>query len=426
MKSLILVVALTYGGALVSLFRPYYGLLVYISFSIIKPNDLWPWSVSGGNYSRIVGVALLAGWALAGFGDWRLGRARRAIGSLVAYTVWAAVGIFYSEDTGLATAYVEELAKIVLPILAGITLIDSVAKLKQLAWVILLSVGYIALEFNLSYYNGYNRIRYGTFGGFDNNGIAIMLNTCVWLAILLGFDAKGWWQRLLCLGSALLIINGVLMSNSRGGMLTLLVSSMIAVPLIPKRASHYLLFALIFVLGIRMAGPEARERFMTIFAEADDRDASLEGRSRLLSYAIDSIRKRPVLGVGPNQWTIVVKRDYPIKEGHATEVHNTWAQITAELGLVGLFLILSYYGSCACRLIPIALDRRADVDPDLNSLARAVVASIAGSVLACSFVTVEALEPPYYIALIGCLVVKMYNCESSRINLHQRTGRYLS
>ncbi len=40
MKGLIFTYVLTYGGALVSLFRPYYGFLVYVCFGLLKPEAL--------------------------------------------------------------------------------------------------------------------------------------------------------------------------------------------------------------------------------------------------------------------------------------------------------------------------------------------------------------------------------------------------
>ena len=40
MKGLIFTYLLTYGGAAVSLFRPFTGLLIYVCFAIIKPDAL--------------------------------------------------------------------------------------------------------------------------------------------------------------------------------------------------------------------------------------------------------------------------------------------------------------------------------------------------------------------------------------------------
>ena len=66
MKGLIFTYLLTYGGAAASLFNPFIGLLVYVAFAILRPESLWHWSVPEGNYSRIVAIALLIGWARRG------------------------------------------------------------------------------------------------------------------------------------------------------------------------------------------------------------------------------------------------------------------------------------------------------------------------------------------------------------------------
>src|SRR5262249_25648756 len=82
-KGLIFTYLLTYGGAAASLYRPFYGLLVYICFAIVRPEAMWYWAVPEGNYSRIVAIALLVGWALHGFGSWKLGRAKGVVVALI-------------------------------------------------------------------------------------------------------------------------------------------------------------------------------------------------------------------------------------------------------------------------------------------------------------------------------------------------------
>ena len=124
-------------------------------------------------------------------------------------------GALQSVDQEAAWSFVEILSKIVLPVVVGITLIDSTRKLVQLAWVILLSNAYTALEFNLSYFQGYNRLREEGFGGMDNNCIAIGLVTCVGLAIFLGLESRKSWMKAVAFGSGLLLIHAVLLSNSR-------------------------------------------------------------------------------------------------------------------------------------------------------------------------------------------------------------------
>src|SRR5213595_1334522 len=116
MKGLLFTYALTYGGALASFFSPFVGLLIYICFSIIRPESLWHWSVPRGNYSRIVAIALLIGWALNGFGNWRLGKGRIVVACFIGFWSWALISTLATAlfpERGFA--YLENMAKILLP-----------------------------------------------------------------------------------------------------------------------------------------------------------------------------------------------------------------------------------------------------------------------------------------------------------------------
>ena len=48
MKGLLFTYLMTYGGGLLALFTPFYGLLVYVCFAIVKPDAMWSWSVRVG------------------------------------------------------------------------------------------------------------------------------------------------------------------------------------------------------------------------------------------------------------------------------------------------------------------------------------------------------------------------------------------
>src|SRR5688572_8284442 len=87
-KGLIFTFVLTYGGAIASIFDPFIGLLVYVCFSILKPDALWHWVELPGNSSRTVAIALLVGWALKGFGRWDLGRGKLMVWSFVVFFAW--------------------------------------------------------------------------------------------------------------------------------------------------------------------------------------------------------------------------------------------------------------------------------------------------------------------------------------------------
>ena len=411
MKGLIFTYAMTYGGALIALYNPFYGLLVYVCFAIVRPDSMWYWSVPQGNYSRTVAVALLAGWVLQRFGRWQFGRARGVVAALVCFWLWAVVATTFASDQELAWGYVESIAKILLPFLVGITVIDSVGKLKQLTWVILLSEAYVAWEFNLSYFEGYNRLWMEGFAGMDNNCHAIALVACTGLAVFVGLHESRWWLKGLAFAAALLMIHAILFSFSRGGMLSLVVTGLVGFLLIPKKWQHYLAFAAVVLVAVRLAGPEVTARFRTTFDSAEERDASAQSRLKLWAGCWDSMCKRP-LGVGPDHWGLIAP-EYGFPRGK--NAHSLWLEVGASLGFPGLGFLLLFYGLCLARLWPLTGQRHPVPDPEYRGLARMVIASLTGFAVAAQFVSLDRLEQSYYIALIGAGLLKLSAATPGRL-----------
>jgi probable O-glycosylation ligase (exosortase A-associated) len=405
MKGLIFTYTLTYGGALVSLFNPFYGLLVYFAFSIIRPESMWYWSVPQGNYSRIVAIALLIGWAGRGFGDWRFGKGGAIVYCLIGFWLWAVAStLFAAIRTDVGFNFVENQAKILLPFLVGATVINSVTQLKQLAWTLALSQSYVALEMNMSYYQGFNRMEYLGFGGMDNNCVAIAMVTGAGLAFFLGLDAPKLWQKLLAWGGAALMAHSIMFAFSRGGMLALIITGIVSFALIPKKPRDYAVFVLAVLLALRMAGPEVVARFTTVFVDKEERDFSAQSRADMWVDCWDLMTKHPLFGIGPDHWAGIYSFQYGWQD---KEAHSLWVTIGAELGFVGLGLLLAFYGFAVLRLWPLAHERRLVPDPWLHSVARMVIAGLVGFGISAQFVSLEGLELPYYSTLIGVVGLKL-------------------
>jgi len=404
-KGQIFTYGLTYVGAVVALFYPFVGVLIYISFAILEPPGLWYWSVPIGNYARIVAIAMLIGWVIKGGGDWRLGRSQAVLLSLVAYLLWATISLGMHSAPDWSWGFVVELTKVVLPFMAGLTLITSVRQLKQLAWTIALSQGYLAYEMNLRYYEGfYSRFREVSHAGLDNNSVAIAMATGVGFALFLGLREKVLWRKALAFLACVLMAHVIMFSMSRGGMLALCVVGVVSMFLVPKREFSLLLFIAVVILGFRLAGEGIRTRFSTVFVDAEQRDQSAQGRLDMWINCLDVMRRYPLLGCGPNQW-----RNIAPEYGHAKgkEAHTLWLQTGAELGIPGMAFLVSFYGLCIWRLWGLTRPYARPPDPWLTDGGRMVVAALAGFAVSAQFVSLEGLEIPYYVTLFGAGVLKV-------------------
>jgi probable O-glycosylation ligase (exosortase A-associated) len=401
---LIFTYLLTVVGTILGVCAPFYGLLVYIALSILKPDSLWHWAVPADNYSRIVGIGVLIGWALRGFGNWNLGRAKWSTAAVIAYLLWAVAAALQAYHQDVAWNFVEGTAKLVVPFVAGVTLIDSVRKLKLLAWTIVSCQGYIAFDLNLTYLRGFNQLAEVGFAFMDNNSVAIALVTATGVGLFLILEPSPWWQRGLAFVLTACLAHAVLFSFSRGGMLALVIVGGVSFFLIPRRPRHYAFFAVLVLMGIQLAGPQVRERFLTTFADRSERDQSAESRVQLWLNCLDAIAAEPVFGVGPDHFPLIVER-YGWTRGK--EAHTLWLQTAAELGVPGAMFLVLFYALTVVRLWPLTREGSSLPDPWLRTTARMVIASLIGFAVAAQFVSLKMLDLPYFVALLGAGALKL-------------------
>src|SRR5262249_40355892 len=152
------------------------------------------------------------------------------------------------------------------------------------------------------------------------------------LAFFLGLDTPKWWLKGLAFVAAAFMVHGVLFSFSRGGMLALIVTGVVAFILLPKRLRDYLFFLLGTLVTLRLAGPSVMARFGTSFAGEGQRDGSAEERLTLWPICWDLMKKHP-WGIGADQFG-VVSETFGFTRGKLA--HSLWLQLGAEVGFLGL------------------------------------------------------------------------------------------
>lgn len=417
MKGLVFTIALTYGGAVMSLINPFYGLLIYICFAIVRPENMWSWSVQGGNYSRIVALAMLVGWLLhialtfvtnRGL-TFRFGRGKPIAVLFLSYWLWTVFLAYNARVPVTAWAYVEGMGKILLPFLVGMTTIDSVKKLKALAWTIVLSQSYVAYEMNSYYFSGYNKLRIDGFGGVDNNSAAIGLVTVIGVAAFMFLHVEKLWQRALIGIGGLFMVHAVLFSFSRGGMVAMILCAGVGFVLLKKTPKHYAMFAVACMGALYLAGADVRDRFMATFESSrGKREASAQSRIDLWKDCWTVIQRSPVTGCGPDHWPLIAHR-FGWEKGK--EAHSLWVQTATETGIPGILMFGGFYFLCVWKLWLLLRQTRDDEDeePWFADTARMVIASMAGFAVAAQFVSLEALEVPYYVALLGAATLSVYS-----------------
>lgn len=198
------------------------------------------------------------------------------------------------------------------------------------------------------------------------------------------------WRRLVPFGILAFILNLIILTNSRGGLLGLAIAGAGIFLAMPARKRWAMVLGSIAVAGLFLYLTDDRfwERQQTIVEHEDDGSAS--GRLATWKGALDLIADHP-LGVGgkgsdelsPIYWAEVVEEH----EGQKRTMHNSYLMMTADFGILGgllyLLLLLSVlrsFGRCVRRL-------RMTGRPDLEAFASVVYAVRVGAVgfFFCSF-----------------------------------------
>ncbi len=163
------------------------------------------------------------------------------------------------------------------------------------------------------------------------------------------------------LPSFALLALGVVMSESRGALVAVVVSVVMALYVFRRhlRPAYLVLGAAVLVIAYRVAVDSGRVRLL------DFSDGG-QGRSDLWRAALQMALHHPVFGVGVGGFGPSAKQ-YLLEIGQITdsnaltmglEAHNTYLQAAAEAGLVGAVLLLIFLGLTGRQLVMTMRQRR--------------------------------------------------------------------
>ncbi|MEX0774308.1 MAG: O-antigen ligase family protein [Phycisphaeraceae bacterium] len=384
--------------------NPYFGLMVYYVFVILRPNFLWfwAWDDSPPRYLFYIALATIAGWLLSGMGDWR--GLRKVILPLAALAIYVVDGLILSQTVAIAKVrawdFLYPQITIVVMMVLGFSLIRTEKQIRTFAWIITAGLGYLAWVFNSHYYfGGINRIYTHGFGGIDNNGSAMIFVMAVPLSFFMGMHEKKLWVKAACLFAAVLQMHVVLLTFSRGGQLGLvIVGAMIfavALVALPRKLVTLTVAVLFVALTLHLAGAEVRQRFWMIFA--DERDASAESRPVLWAAAWRCMLDHP-FGVGPRNFNII-SHQYGMPPNKS--VHNLFLQTGADYGFIGMFSLAIFYFSAMFRSFFMCFNPAAKRLVWARYYGQMCTIALSGMLICSIFIGMESVEHGFIIAMLG-------------------------
>lgn len=322
-------------GVVVIFMEPFVGLLNYLFFLYVRPQEFIPGFVG-------LPVMLLLGSATMGFTLLHMGIKKSAMGLSTApqnfLMVWFLAAIAASNmahaNFGATDFAVREFLPVFLLYYMVVINITTERKLKVTLYLILLMTAFLAGQGIYQYYTGKGIAGQELFQGrivsigifADPNDLALALLIMLPFSFLEFTAGRTLIGRVLNLLFAVMIGVTVFMTESRGGILAFGILVMI---MFSRRfgwkiglAVGVLAFVAIFAVGPSRMG--------TISTEED----SARGRIEAWTVGLELFASNPVFGVGARRFT----------DFHYKTAHNSFILCAAELGLFGYvaFLLMIY------------------------------------------------------------------------------------
>jgi hypothetical protein len=114
----------------------------------------------------------------------------------------------------------------------------------------------------------------------------------------------------------------------------------------------------------------------------------------------------PIMGCGPDHWPL---HAHEFGWPRGKEAHSLWVQTATELGIPGIMMFMGFYLVCIWRCWLLLGRLKADDPSWFGDSCRMTIGAICGFMVAAMFVSLEALEIPYYVCMLGAGTMVVYS-----------------
>jgi len=268
---------------------------------------------------------------------------------LLFFIVAVLLSNFVAIDPGRTLNATGRLLRVLTLYLIVINLIRTTRALRYLLWVFVIS-GFISAFWGLVDPAQAGQRLYGTMG--QPNNFAIAMAACLPLTLGLLNLEKGSLKRLFLVIMLAVIAYGLILSGSRGGLISALLALFLFVLTQKNKIFWVTLVGFIAVIGLLIMPAEIKQRVGLAPSPSDpEMGNSTERRETYQIFGLKLWQENPVLGVGFDGFAEAYTRsEYRFLQKNATKrvAHNTYLEILTGTGLVGFIpfialLALSLY-----------------------------------------------------------------------------------
>jgi putative inorganic carbon (HCO3(-)) transporter len=409
----ILIIVLVLFGCVYTFKKPYFGVLVWSWLGYMNPHRLAYGVAYDMPLSQVVAIILVISIIFS--------RNKITIPINKITILW----ILFILLMGVTTifAYFPENAKIQflkvvkiqLILFFTMMLIDDMEKLRQLLWVITLSIGFYSIKggiFTIASGGGFKV--WGPPGSFieDNNGLAVAVLMVIPMMVYFLKTTDKWWIKCSLYFSIITSLFTVLGSQSRGALLAIVsVAAFFWFKSRQKIFSGFIIIISAFSLLAFM--PESWYKRMDTIQTYEE-DGSAMGRINAWEYAFNAANDN-FFGMGFESWTYSAFLLYAPNPNDVHAAHSIYFTVLGDHGWGGLTLFILIFLFAWKALVNIIIITDNNNDPyKINFLSKMIQVSFIAYFVGGAFLSLSYFDLPWHIVSLVVILNKIVSNDSSR------------
>lgn len=329
---------------------------------------------------------------------WEVRPAKLLIAFLAMICISVLFSYWQSQSFSIATDYMKQIALFVLIV----NLVKSLDRLKIFIGVFVAACAYHGIAAVIDFSGGGGERLTGIsepyFG--DPNDLALSLVMVLPLAWWLSTIVQSQWSRLALYGAMLAMIAGIVATQSRGGLLSLIAAIFILIAFQGRQMLGTLAIILTAAIAFSVVvlPSDVFERYRTITEYQKDESAMT--RLAVWTAGITMCADHPLTGVGAGAFESVYGQHYIDRKGAGNiwrAAHSSYVEIAAELGVIGIILFIAILSWTVMSLLQSRriLDRLLAFVPhstriladELQMLDGALLSSVTGFIVGAAFLS---------------------------------------
>lgn len=408
----ILIALLVFGSLPVCLFRPDYGILVYIWIGLMNPHKL-SWQLSQMPVGMAAAVATLIGTVVRG--------EIRGIpmkGTTVLLLAWMLYTTLTTFTAVSPEAWIEwnRFSRIMLMCFVAMMLLQTRQRLERYVWVAMASIAFFSVKggvFSIATGGAY-RV-WGPMGSFIEGNNELALAEIMILPLMLYFARRTTvgWQRWAYYAAFILTIFSILFSYSRGAFVAF---AGVAGVLLVRSRYRVQGLVMIVMLGGLMAAFVPQEWKDRMFSIRDyQTDESAMGRINAWHFAWN-VAETHLFGGGFRTFTKELFLTHAPNPTDVHDAHSIYFEVLGEQGFPGLALFLAILFTTLWRLERLRKRRPRDESQRwVHDLAEMLQFSLLGYMFGGAFLGLAYFDLPYYLIVSAILLEFIVEREAAAV-----------